>query len=87
MLAGSPQLWAYATQGWQHWLPIAPAAHYFGGGVETDVDGRTGMPGLYAVGEGACLGPLTLVAKGETLPAGTRWEGSPAAPVCGGAHA
>lgn len=40
-----------------------------------------------AVGEGACLGPLTLVAKGETLPAGTRWEGSPAAPVRGGAHA
>ena len=39
-----------------------------------------------AVGEGACLGPLTLVAKGETLPAGTRWEGSPASPVCGGAH-
>src|ERR1039457_7493527 len=31
-----------------------------------------------AVGEGACLGPLTLVAKGETLPPGTRWEGSPA---------
>jgi hypothetical protein len=27
------------------------------------------------------LGPLTLVAKGERLPAATRWEGSPAAPV------
>jgi len=31
------------------------------------------------VGDGAQLGPLTLVAKGERLPAGTRWEGSPAA--------
>ena len=32
------------------------------------------------VGDGARLGPLTLVAKGERLPAGTRWEGSPAVP-------
>jgi len=30
------------------------------------------------IGDGAQLGPLTLVAKGEHLPAGTRWEGSPA---------
>ncbi len=30
------------------------------------------------VGEGTILGPLTLVAKGERLPARTRWEGSPA---------
>jgi len=28
--------------------------------------------------EGALLGPLSLLMKGETLPAGTRWEGSPA---------
>jgi non-ribosomal peptide synthetase-like protein len=33
------------------------------------------------VGDGVKLGPLTLVAKGERLPAATRWEGSPAAPV------
>ena len=25
LLAGVPQLWAYATQGWQQWLPLAPA--------------------------------------------------------------
>jgi non-ribosomal peptide synthetase-like protein len=31
------------------------------------------------VGDDVRLGPLTLVAKGEQLPAGTRWEGSPAA--------
>ena len=30
------------------------------------------------VGENVRLGPLTLVAKGERLPASTRWEGSPA---------
>jgi non-ribosomal peptide synthetase-like protein len=33
------------------------------------------------VGEDARLGPLTLVAKGERLPAGTHWEGSPAKAV------
>jgi non-ribosomal peptide synthetase-like protein len=33
------------------------------------------------VGENARLGPLTLVTKGERLPGGTQWEGSPAKPV------
>lgn len=33
------------------WLPIAPAAHYFCGGVLTDLDGATSMPGLWAAGE------------------------------------
>jgi non-ribosomal peptide synthetase-like protein len=33
------------------------------------------------VGDNARLGPLTLVAKGERLPGGTRWEGSPAKPA------
>jgi non-ribosomal peptide synthetase-like protein len=33
------------------------------------------------VGDDARLGPLTLVAKGERLPPGTRWEGSPAKPL------
>jgi len=33
------------------------------------------------IGDGTVLGPLTLVAKGERLPAATCWEGSPAAPV------
>ena len=35
------------------------------------------------VGDNARLGPLTLVTKGERLPGGTRWEGSPAKPVFG----
>jgi L-aspartate oxidase len=37
-------------------LPVAPAAHYVCGGVLADLDGRTGVDGLYAVGEVACTG-------------------------------
>ncbi len=36
------------------------------------------------VGDGVRLGPLTLVAKGERLPANTQWEGTPASPAPGG---
>ena len=37
-------------------VPVAPAAHYTIGGVVTDLYGRSGVEGLYAVGETACTG-------------------------------
>jgi succinate dehydrogenase / fumarate reductase flavoprotein subunit len=36
-------------------VPIVPSHHYTMGGIDTDVDGVTEMPGLYAVGECACV--------------------------------
>jgi L-aspartate oxidase len=37
-------------------VPVAPAAHYWMGGVSTDLHGRTTVPGLFAAGEAACTG-------------------------------
>jgi L-aspartate oxidase len=37
-------------------IPIRPAAHYAMGGVRTDLEGRTTVPGLYAAGEAAATG-------------------------------
>lgn len=37
-------------------IPVAPAAHYWMGGVATDLQGRTSIPGLYAIGETASTG-------------------------------
>jgi succinate dehydrogenase / fumarate reductase flavoprotein subunit len=36
-------------------IPVRPGAHYQMGGVDTDVHGRTLLPGLYAAGECACV--------------------------------
>jgi L-aspartate oxidase len=37
-------------------VPVAPAAHYTMGGIVTDLDGATEVPGLFAAGECACTG-------------------------------
>ncbi len=37
-------------------VPVAPAAHYMMGGIVADLDSRSTLPGLYAVGESSCTG-------------------------------
>ncbi len=37
-------------------IPVAPGAHYSCGGIRADMDGRTSLPGLFAVGEAASTG-------------------------------
>lgn len=36
-------------------IPIRPVAHYMMGGIDTNIDGATVLPGLYAAGECACV--------------------------------
>ena len=36
-------------------IPVRPAAHYSMGGIETDIDGLTSAPGVWAAGEAACV--------------------------------
>ena len=36
-------------------IPVVPSQHYWMGGIDTDVNGATDMPGLYAAGECACV--------------------------------
>jgi L-aspartate oxidase len=40
----------------EEWIPVSPSAHYHMGGVLTDMDGGSTLPGLFAAGEVACSG-------------------------------
>ncbi|MGQ0810994.1 MAG: L-aspartate oxidase [Nitrospiraceae bacterium] len=40
----------------EEWIPVSPSAHYMMGGVWTNTDGATTLPGLFAAGEVACSG-------------------------------
>ena len=40
----------------EEWIPVSPSAHYMMGGVTTDLNGATTLPGLFAAGEVACSG-------------------------------
>ncbi len=62
-------------------IPVVPAAHYFCGGIKVDLDGRTSIPGLWAVGECSCTGvhganPLASVSLLEGLLWGVRAGGA-----------
>lgn len=47
---------AYAIDIAHDIIPVRPAAHYLMGGVRTDLNGQTSLPGLFAAGEAACTG-------------------------------
>jgi L-aspartate oxidase len=55
-----PNVFASLTDAGLHPLsepvPVTPASHYMMGGIAVDVDGRSSLPGLYAVGECSCTG-------------------------------
>ncbi len=38
------------------YIPVSPSAHYFMGGIKTNINGTTSLEGLYAIGEAACTG-------------------------------
>ncbi len=55
LMAEFPTIWerlqSIGVEMHRDWIPVVPAQHYSCGGVSTDLDGRTSLPGLYAAGE------------------------------------
>jgi len=55
-----PTVWAYCQAAGldprKDLIPVTPAAHYHMGGIDVDLNARTSIPGLWAVGEVACTG-------------------------------
>ena len=47
---------AYGVDPVSEFIPVAPGAHYSCGGIRADLDGRTSIAGLYAIGEAASTG-------------------------------
>ncbi len=47
---------AYGIDADRDLIPVTPAAHYHMGGIAVDLDGRSTLPRLWAVGEAACTG-------------------------------
>ena len=40
----------------EEWIPVSPSAHYFMGGIKTDLHGASNIFGLFVAGEAACSG-------------------------------
>jgi len=55
-----PQIWdilqKHGYNPYKEVIPVEPAAHYFIGGIESGIYGRTAVKNLYAIGECACTG-------------------------------
>ena len=61
--------WEWGIDPVQDSVPVSPAAHYMMGGIKSDVDGKTGILGLYSCGECACTRGAWSQSFGFQLPA------------------
>lgn len=47
---------SYGVHAPEHFIPVSPAAHFMMGGIVAEMNGKTDIPGLYAIGEVASTG-------------------------------